>query len=35
MLVSSTKTQIEPFLVLPGIYDVIYLCHQCSDVPLN
>jgi len=35
IMASSTKTQDEPFLVLPGIYDVVYACHQCSDIPFN
>jgi hypothetical protein len=32
---STTKSQDGPFLVLPGTYDVIYACHQCSDIPFN
>jgi len=30
-----TYAQEEPTMVLPGIYDVIYSCHQCSEIPFN
>lgn len=33
--VSSTIAQDEPFMVLPGTYDVTYSCKVCSTVPFN
>lgn len=30
-----TFAQEEPIMVLPGTYDVIYSCDQCSSIPFN
>lgn len=35
IVASSTISQDEPVLVLPGIYDIIYDCHQCVEIPFN
>lgn len=35
IVASSTITQDEPFMVLPGTYDVTYSCQVCTEVPFN
>lgn len=35
IVASSTIAQDEPFMVLPGTYDVTYACQVCTEVPFN
>ncbi len=35
MQVALTYAQDEPVMVLPGTYDVIYSCKNCSTIPFN